>query len=161
MKTFVEKQQKQNNHSRPDYGVCPECISDLKKKNAVDMRKYLDDFPFPILLLDSERKVLIANTKAKNTLKPEIKEIEGYLVGDAIGCKYYNLPGGCGYTVHCKTCTIRNTINDTFASGNANNNVKAFPDLHFITGNMKLEYSISTQKINDCVLLTIEKIPNE
>ncbi|MCJ7776462.1 MAG: hypothetical protein MUP08_08760, partial [Desulfobulbaceae bacterium] len=69
--------------------------------------------------------------------------------------------GGCGNTVHCKSCTIRNTVTDTLQSGKSNIKVPAYPDLHHITGDNRIRFLITTERAAEAVLLRIDEISEE
>jgi hypothetical protein len=91
--------------------------------------------------------------------KPE--EVEGQLGGDAFECRYAKCPEGCGKTVHCKTCTIRRTVTDTLRSGRSHIGVVAYPDLYRVTGENRIRFIISTEKVGKAALLRIDEISQE
>jgi hypothetical protein len=125
------------------------------------MKRFLDRFSEPVFLVSSEGRIVTANSAGFSALRKKPEEVYGKLGGDAFSCKYANLPGGCGNTIHCKTCTIRNTITDTLQSGKSNIKVPAYPDLHFITGEKRLRFLITTERIGEAVLLRIDDVTEE
>ena len=105
------------------HGICKECLEHFSK-NDHSFRSYLNSFDLPIFAIDSEGKVLIANEESIRLLGKKVEEIENFKGGDAMECAYARLPGGCGNTYHCKTCTIRNSVMETFKTGkNAKSNL--------------------------------------
>lgn len=98
---------------------------------------------------------------AFSLLQKTPEEVEGELGGNAFGCNYADLPGGCGNTAHCKTCTIRMTVMDTLQSGKSNIRVPAYPDLHHMTGENRIRFLITTEKVGEAVLLRIDEVAEE
>ncbi|MEW6108890.1 MAG: PAS domain-containing protein [Nitrospirota bacterium] len=143
------------------HGICYDCLKKVMSFLAEPVRDYLDRFPGPVFLVNSEARIITANREGFNVLGKKPEEVEGQLGGDALDCEYAGLPGGCGNTVHCKTCTIRKTINNTFQSGRSNIRVAAYPDLHHMTGENRVRFLISTEKVGDAVLLRIDEISEE
>ena len=73
-------------------------------------------------------------------------------------CAYATLPGGCGNTIHCDGCTIRNTVMDTFQTGKSHLKKPAYRIHGIPDKNQEIHYLISTVKVKDVVLLRIDKI---
>ncbi|MEN8222171.1 MAG: hypothetical protein ABFR36_02835 [Acidobacteriota bacterium] len=140
------------------HGVCDECLEWLKGGIDQSLRDFLDSFNFPVLLIDSNVDVKIANSEAKDLIGKELSEIESFSGGDAIECEFARFPEGCGNTIHCKTCTIRNTVKDTFKTGKSFKDVPAFQNFYSSEGVIKKYLKISTEKFNDMVLLKIEYV---
>jgi hypothetical protein len=71
---------------------------------------------------------------------------------------YSALPEGCGKTVHCSGCAIRNTVMDTFQSGKSHLAVEA-PLVYGTPDNRhEISFLISTEKVKDVVLLRIDTV---
>lgn len=104
---------------------------------------------------------MTGNSAGLDLLKKKPEEVEGELGGDVFGCRYADLPGGCGNTVHCKTCTIRLTVLDTLHSGNSHVETPAYPDLYHITGEERVRFLITTEQIGEAVLLRIDDVVEE
>lgn len=143
------------------HGICPDCIKQVLSFKTEPMRDYLDRFAGPVLLVDSENRVITANKEGFSMLKKEPQDVEGELRGDALECKYASLPEGCGNSIHCKTCTIRRTLMDTIESGVSHHKVAAYPDLSWITGETRIKYLITTEKLGEAVLLRIDEVSEE
>jgi hypothetical protein len=87
-----------------------------------------------------------------------MKDFVGFRGGDVFECAYASLPGGCGETIHCEACTIRNTVMDTFKTGKSHLKTPAYL-LQGIPDNYhEIQFEISTEKVKDVVLLRIDKI---
>jgi hypothetical protein len=143
------------------HGICPDCIRQLFTHKREDLSTFLDRFAGPVLLVDSDGRIITANKQGFSILKKMPDEVEGKLGGDAFSCKYAELPEGCGKTIHCKSCTIRLTVTDTFLTGKSHVKVPAYPDLNYITGEKKIKFLISTEKQGEAVLLRIDEISEE
>jgi hypothetical protein len=143
------------------HGICPDCIHQISTHRKKDLRSYLDHFDFPVFLMDSNVGIITANKKGFSALRKKPEEVEGRLGGDAFDCKYAALPGGCGKTIHCKSCAIRLTVTDTYRTGKSHEKVPAYPDLNFITRETRIRFLISTEKHGDAVLLQIDEIAEE
>ncbi|MBN2430525.1 MAG: hypothetical protein JXQ27_03585 [Acidobacteria bacterium] len=74
-----------------------------------------------------------------------------------IECVHAGRPGGCGEQVHCKSCTIRNTVLETFQSGESCIRVKAYPDIQMGRAVKTFSIEITTEKVGDAVLLQVDE----
>jgi len=119
--------------------------------------EFLDSLQIPVLLVDNDVRVLSANALARRMLSPDALKIKGLLGGELFRCKNYDQPGGCGKTLHCQTCTIRNCVTRTFETGENCDRVPACLDLDVIAGPRRVSLVISTEKANDAVFLRIDK----
>jgi PAS domain-containing protein len=96
------------------HGICQECFMPLLAQNiGISFDEYLETFDAPIVIVDSQRRITAANQAALNMIEKPIERILGVLGGEALECRYSRLPGGCGKTIHCETCTIRNLVSKT------------------------------------------------
>jgi hypothetical protein len=117
---------------------------------------FLDNLPGPIYVVDAECRVVGANTLGLQLVSKDLSAIKGQLAGEVFECKCAKLPGGCGRTLHCKTCTIRRTVTKTAETGESCLRVPAFIDLADISKDMTIRFLITTKKVNDAVILLIE-----
>lgn len=88
-----------------------------------------------------------------------MEEIVGELSGDVFDCKH--AVEGCGQNIHCKTCTIRKTVNETYKTGKSFSKVPAYPDLNYVTNENKIKFLISTEKKGEAVVLRIDEVSEE
>ena len=134
------------------YGLCKSCKNNLFYQNRVELSKYLNSLPVPIILIDPEKGIKTCNEKACEMLSKKLQEIEGHQPGIVLKCKFSKLPGGCGNTPHCVTCTIRQAIMETFTMG------KSFHKIPVILNreNQKINLFVSTEKISGLVFLRID-----
>ena len=140
------------------HGICPDCVRKTLSYRAKPLKKFLDQFSDPVFLVTSEARIVVANSVALYLLRKMPEEVHEKLGGEALACIYADLPGGCGYTIHCRTCTIRNPIVETLQTGKSNIRVAAYSDLHFITGERRVRFLITTEKVGEAVLLKIDDV---
>lgn len=143
------------------HGICGDCARGTLSTGAKSLRAFLDQFSKPVFLMTPEGRIVTANSKGLSLLRKKPEEIDGELGGDVFECNYAHLPGGCGNTIHCRTCTIRNTVMDTLKSGMSNIRIPAYPDLHHMTGEIRIRFLITTEKIGESVLLRIDDVAEE
>ncbi|MEW6237864.1 MAG: hypothetical protein AB1656_20955 [Candidatus Omnitrophota bacterium] len=137
------------------HGICASCVQNIAFSKKRSLRAYLNKFEFPILLVDDNVVVKIANNLARKALGKDLREIEGYFGGEAIECVYASQPGGCGKTVHCKACTIRLVVNETYATGKSILGRPAYQDIMMPEGVKQIALSLSTEKVGEFVILRI------
>jgi hypothetical protein len=143
------------------HGICEKCAAKFLHPLRATLIEFLDSLAVPIVVVDSTVCVSSANKQAKTLLQKELPDIVGFLGGDVFECAYSKLPGGCGKTVHCVACTIRNTVTDTFQLGKSHLHVPAYLNQGTLDVNCnKIQLVISTEKVMDVVLLRIDKIGN-
>lgn len=99
------------------HGICIDCFPKLLAGKGTKFRQFLDSFPIPVFLVDQDARVLGANHKGLGLLSTDLGKVQGRLADELFACKHSREPGGCGQTLHCKTCTIRTAITETHESG--------------------------------------------
>ena len=140
------------------HGICKKCKEYFFSNKRSEFNDFLDRLAAPVLVVNPEGIVTTANKNARFMLGKDLSQIEGELGGDVMECAYARLPGGCGNTVHCKSCTIRNTVMDTFETGKSRIKVPAYPDIQTPSGVQNIRFLISTEKAENFVLLRIDEI---
>ncbi|MEW6355294.1 MAG: hypothetical protein AB1696_03135 [Planctomycetota bacterium] len=140
------------------HGICKSCITQYLSALAKSMPEFLDGLGVPILMIGSRPRVVTANRQARELLGKDLPGIEGRRGGEVIECIYSKRPGGCGEQEHCKSCTIRQTVLETFATGKGFVRVRAYPDIQTGKDEKTMCIEISTEKIGDYVLLRIDDL---
>ena len=143
------------------HGICEKCVKVLLSENSKSLHEFLDTLHVPVIMIESGGKVRMGNKYAMNQLGKELSEIDDHRPGDIIECVYSHTPGGCGSTVHCKSCVIQNTILKTFASGKSFTDVPAYPDIEVLSKVKSMCFRISTEKVGDFVLLRIDDVKGD
>ncbi len=141
---------------KPVLGMCAACHEFFfPPKGPPVFRKYLDRLAVPVLLVDDDARIVIANARVCSLLEKEPEEIEGTACGAAFDCANAELPGGCGKTEFCGECTIRQTIADTYVTGQSHENITAVLDSSVRKGGGDNRLGISTWRAGKIVLLKI------
>ncbi len=141
------------------HGVCPECVPKFFSFMGKPMRDFLDEFSEPVFLVDATNRIISANGEGLGLLHKEPAEIEEKMAGDVFECPNAEEGEGCGKTIHCKACTIRNAVIDTAQTGEARLHIPAYADVHWFSKDKRAKFSISTEKVGQAVLLRVEDVP--
>jgi nitrogen-specific signal transduction histidine kinase len=87
------------------------------KLYPVEIEQVIDNLPSAIIVVDSDRRVLLANRMAVTFAQKSKEAFFGLRGGDAFGCVNSNKsPEGCGYAPECEFCKIRQAVLETFES---------------------------------------------
>jgi hypothetical protein len=140
------------------HGICSRCAIKLTSYKPRTIQRLLNFIQEPVFVINGTGVVKAANQSGLKLLGKELKDIENELGGDALECSYAGEENGCGQTVHCKTCAIRNTVMDTLATGRGYKNVPAFQSIHTPDGTQIMKFTISTEKVGDSILLRIDEV---
>ncbi|MBZ0256306.1 PAS domain-containing protein, partial [bacterium] len=141
------------------HGICDQCSESFSRGDQENFQSFLDDFHFPVIVVDEDGKVLGGNCEACNLTGKTLDQFQNQmLAGEAIDCVHSYEPGGCGHTIHCQTCTIRQSINQTFMTGLSLRNVPAYKDIRVGENEQPVRFLITTEKIKDRVLLRIDDL---
>ena len=140
------------------HGICDECKDSFFGSTKLSLMEYLDSLGAPVLVIDADGNAQTANKQAREIIQKELPDIEGFKGGDVFECAYAKLVGGCGKTVHCDTCTIRNTVMDTMLTGKSHLRSPAYLNQGTTDKHKEIKFLISTEKVADVVLLRIDKV---
>jgi len=139
------------------HGICEECKNAFFDPLKTTLMDFLDGLNVPVIVVDATVSINSANRQARELLHKELPRIVGFKGGDVFECAYAALPEGCGKTIHCVGCAIRNTVVDTFRTGTSHLEIPAYLN-HTIDNGPEIRFLISTEKVNDVVLLRIDKV---
>jgi hypothetical protein len=140
------------------HGICQDCAQRLANPNQ-EVREFLNSLPGPVFVVDQDGRVLIANQHAYDTVKRPMLEVDGFLGGEVIRCTNAHQPEGCGKSVHCVGCSIKDSINHTSRTGKSTQWVPAKIQVEGTKDEMN--YLLSTEKVGNFILLRIEPKNNE
>ena len=138
------------------HGICLPCANRMIIQTPFELRAFLDDVAVPVVLVDNEGVVRIANDKVYSMIGKGTEQVEGFSGGDVFQCIYSRLPEGCGNTTHCSGCAIRRTVMETHATGQTRYRVPATLMQQSGEGTNEIRFLISTEKMGDYVLLRID-----
>lgn len=103
---------------RLTHGICPSCYEwAVNKEDISSLSEYLDTFTVPVIIVNDQGRIIAVNKDAETALGRSQNNILGLLGGEAMECDYARLPEGCGQTIHCPACTIRNLVEKTIEKG--------------------------------------------
>ncbi|GAM08442.1 sensor protein SrrB [Geobacter sp. OR-1] len=69
------------------------------------LRVLLDAIPDPATILDSDRRLIMANAKLMSMFGADSDRVAGQRIGEALGCLFAKeSPHGCGAGMHCSVC---------------------------------------------------------
>lgn len=139
------------------HGICEGCAAKFLGEAGEDLMTFLDRLDEPVVMIGSAGSVKTANRHARTLLQKDLPQIEGYKSGDVFECAYAKLPEGCGRTIHCHECAIRNAVADTFQSGRSHLKVLAHLHSGAVGDGRKIDLLISTEKVGAVVLLRVDK----
>lgn len=143
-------------HERVSHGMCDACAERLVAGTRQTARMFLERLDTPVFLTDDDVRIIAANSAARALFGKGDGEIEDRLGGDVIECANAFKPGGCGRTVHCKACTIRNAVTETVTTGLPYHRVPAYQTLRSEEGEVLKRLLVSTERAGTLVLLTLE-----
>ncbi|MFZ5563425.1 MAG: hypothetical protein ACOZBW_05185, partial [Thermodesulfobacteriota bacterium] len=104
------------------HGICSPCALKLSGAEPRTAKEILDFVQEPVFVIDGEGVVKGANQSGLIMLGKNLEDIANTLGGDTFECAYAAGEDGCGHTVHCTTCAIRNIVMDTLATGHGYKN---------------------------------------
>ncbi len=140
---------------RVSHGICSECADWLQHQaRGMKLSEYLDGFEVPVVIVDQDGRLVACNGQFSDMVGKNGRELFGALGGDAMECRFARLPGGCGNTIHCETCTIRRCVEQTLETGQGVRGVPASLEQDRQT----IDMVISTEKIGDVVRLWVERL---
>lgn len=140
------------------HGICENCSRKVLDAGAgVPLQDFLDGIDVPILLLSEDLRVALANRRARETMGREFPVYAEVKAGDAIECVNARSPGGCGSTPACGGCAIRGAVRATYETGRACAGVSAEPLVRRGETVEKVSIRISTEKVGDCVMLSLDQ----
>ncbi len=137
------------------HGMCPECSAHFEKLWAgIPLGEYLDDLNVPVVVVSGEGRIIAANTEMATLLGRSPGELRGMQNGEAFACVFSRLPEGCGKTVHCRECTIRNAVTKVAETGVALERIPAYLD----TAQGRIDLRISVMQKSGLVKVKVEEM---
>jgi len=143
------------------HGLCNNCARHFKAQAGMPIEHYIESIEAPVVTVAPNVTISALNEKAREFLGKSIIEVQGERGGDVFECEYAQLPGGCGETIHCSGCTIRNTVTETLRTGKPMKNVPAILNRYSESGTEKVELLISTEKVGGVVFLKVDQMDKD
>ncbi|MCY3412667.1 MAG: hypothetical protein INQ03_13600 [Candidatus Heimdallarchaeota archaeon] len=139
-------------------GLCLSCKADVEFAE-VSIDDIINENDFPILVVDPDGKVVTANIITLGYLqktKDEIVQVPG---GNVIQCIHSEEPEGCGNTIHCSGCAIRNSVMKTFSTQKPVFGIEAYQYLRMEDGEVqKMKITLTTELVGNLVFLRLDKV---
>lgn len=140
------------------HGICKKCLQWARRNDSGrSLAEFVEELPVPVLIVDNDCRISMANGSAYRMLGVNKDRMEDKKSGEIMECQNARLPGGCGNTVHCRACTIRNTVMATYADGKVREMVPAYLDTQSDGQENQVMFYISTALVSGKVLLQIDK----
>ncbi len=135
------------------HGMCHVCADHFDRLwKGMSLSEYLDTLPEPVLVVTGDARVMAVNQRAAALSGRNRNRLHGLPAGEALACVHSRLPKGCGRTVHCRECTIRNGVLRVHETGKPLRHVPAW----LKTKEGRVELRISVSKENGLVKVVIE-----
>ena len=99
------------------YGICLTCADRIFADQVLPLQTIIDQLAFPVLVVDSDVTLSILNKHAQEILGVSAEQAEGHRGGELFDCVYAHGPGGCGRSIHCASCALRQAVKTTYATG--------------------------------------------
>jgi hypothetical protein len=143
------------------HGLCRECSLALASQDeGTTLQRHIDSIPTPILLIDSENKVLAANARACEILGSR-SDTANVTFGPVFDCVYSRSPEGCGRAIHCVGCVIRKSVAATFNTGQPQVSVPATLSVNSPDQPSAVTFTITTIRTGECVTLRIDQLQKD
>lgn len=138
------------------HGICPDCAEVMLRELGVPVTEFLSELGIPVMLVTDDIRVLDANPAALSMVGGEPSTILGKLGGQVFECSNSRLPGGCGRTIHCSGCVLRQTVISTWTTGETHRRVPATLEVLPEGSTTRIDLFVSTAKVGDRVVLRID-----
>lgn len=138
------------------HGICSVCLLKMTEYEPRAVGTILDYINEPVFIVDSTGTIQGANKSAQAMTGKSPLEIENIPGGNVFECSYSKEEGGCGNTIHCIACAVRNTVMDTLKTGKSYSSVPAFQSIDTPAGTRLIKFIISTEKTGEHILLRID-----
>jgi nitrogen-specific signal transduction histidine kinase len=139
--------------------LCDNCTGKpLNNETYASVREFIDNLDQPVIIIENDTEITMVNKAAENVFLNNSAILEKSRAGDALQCTCAKLPGGCGKTIHCKACAIRQAVENTRKTGKGYNNIKAFQYVNTPNGKELRTVVISTEKAWNTVLVQVHEL---
>jgi transcriptional regulator with PAS, ATPase and Fis domain len=140
------------------HAICADCADKLVASTPFALEHFLDELPEPVLIVDDDVNVSYLNRSAQELVGKTPEQAFKRSGGEVFDCVFNALPGGCGRTIHCSGCTIRNSVTSTFRTGEPNVKVPATLNKNDPDDPIAVALVITTVKEGDVVLLRVDRV---
>ena len=138
-------------------------IEKISKQNQIEFDALFNKSPLVMFIVDRDHRVCKLNAAAVIMTRRIEEDAIGLRAGEALRCvNSFDDPRGCGFSEACKSCIVRNTVLDTFQTGQEYQSVEAAMPYSAENESVILQVLVSTIFLKlpqgDRVLVCIEDI---
>jgi len=123
---------------------------------GIPLGRLLDSLEAPVLFVDKDGVVRDASPPALDAFRKDPSAVQGYLSGEVFECVHASEPEGCGRTIHCSGCTIRQAVNHTYETGEPRMRVPSTLKVGDPDAPESIRFYISTRRFGTLVYLLME-----
>ncbi len=88
------------------------------RRSRAELAAIFEHAPALMIVVDAERRILQANTRALSFSGRTLDDVRGRRGGEALRCVHaLDDPRGCGFGPHCDACVVRRTVLHTIETG--------------------------------------------
>jgi hypothetical protein len=139
--------------------MCPDCSRALASEtDGVSLQHHIEGISVPILIVDHNNSVVATNSKAREVLGGRLEATVDDTLGMVFDCVHSHLPEGCGRTIHCSGCAIRNCVAATFDTGAPQVSVPATLSVENLDQLSEVALTVTTVKNDGVVVMRIERL---
>ena len=124
----------------------------------MSLQCHINSIPIPILLVDNKNVTLAINTKASEILGVSSESIGGLQFGSVFDCVHSDPAEGCGRSIHCSECVIRQSVADTYHTGEPQIAVSAALSVTQPGKPSDVVFTITTVRNDKVVLMRIDQV---
>jgi hypothetical protein len=134
--------------------MCPDCKKWHQGATENSIKEFLEKLPVPVVSIAADNTIISANSKASDIFRLEPEKNFEKKTGELFNCKNSHSAGGCGKTVDCMKCMIRNLILTTYLDGIPRENVSVTIETD---ENIKARLTVSAVRVKGNVWLRFDK----
>jgi hypothetical protein len=147
-----------DNSNEVSHGLCIPCSVHFIAEVGISLDEFIEGLEAPVVTVTENARIGTANSAAKQLMGKDLQVVSGEKPGDVFECEHALLPEGCGQTIHCSGCAIRQSISHTLKTGEACENVPAFLDHNDPEGERQIDILISTERKGGVVFLSVKPV---
>ncbi len=139
------------------HGICHPCVDlffDLDNEQSI--AAFIEGVDAPVIVFDSDVTIIAANKKAL-VIHPYATPVPGRTTpGEMVQCAYAKLPEGCGNTIHCYGCAVRNAIEKTMETGAGVNRLPTYKKVFIDDDIVDKKIYMTVQQSHELIYVIIE-----
>jgi len=134
--------------------MCPDCKKWHQGATEDCIKEFLENLPIPVVSIAADNTIITTNSKASEIFRLEPEKNFEKKAGELFDCKNSRSAGGCGKTVNCMKCTIRNLVLTTYLDGTPREKVSVPVETN---ENKKASLTVSAVRVKGNVWLRFDE----